>query len=100
MATLNLHNIGDLVRVTGTLATAGGARVDPATVTVKVRAPSGTVTTHRYNQDPFPLRVEAGVYYVDVTPNAAGEWYYRFESTGTGQAADEGKFVVAESQFS
>lgn len=93
-ANINLYNVGDLVRLTGTLATAAGDAVDPSGLTVIVQAPSGTQTQYVYGDDAFPVRVEAGEYYVDVTPDAAGKWAYQFRSTGTGQAMDEGTFVV------
>lgn len=99
MAVINEYAVGDLVRLTGTLETADGTNVDPTTVVCKVKKPSGTVTTYTYNSDPFPVKSETGVYYVDVTTDEAGEWWYRFVSTGTGQAADEQRFYVRESQF-
>jgi len=94
MATVNLHDIGDLVRIVGTLTTQAGALVDPTGLTCKVLSPAGTTATHVYGVNPFPVRDSSGVYHVDVTPDAAGEWYYKFTSTGTGQAMDEGYFVV------
>lgn len=97
MATLSAYDTGDLVRVTGTLTEEDGTPVDPTALTCKVKAPSGTVTTHVYGVDPFPVRTGPGVYYVDVTPAEVGEYRYRFASTGTGQAADEGAFVVKAS---
>jgi streptogramin lyase len=97
MATLNAYNIGDLVRITGNLATAAGAAIDPTALVCKVMAPDGTTTTHTYGSTAFPLQAASGEYYVDVTPDAAGEWWYQFRSTGTGQAMDEGYFVVTAS---
>lgn len=94
MATINAYDIGDLVRITGTLTTAAGAPVDPSTLVCNVKAPDATVTTHTYGTTAFPIKSAAGVYYVDVTPTQVGEYWYQFLSTGTGQAMDEGKFVV------
>ena len=94
MATISAYDIGDLVRVVGTLTTQAGALVDPTGLTCKVKAPAGTITTHTYGSTAFPVKDSSGVYHVDVTPDAAGEWYYKFTSTGTGQAMDEGYFVV------
>jgi hypothetical protein len=45
------------------------------------------------------LRTQTGNYHVDVNADESGTWFYRFESTGTGQAADEGTFEVSESHF-
>jgi hypothetical protein len=94
MATLNSYDIGDLVRLTGTLETADGTNVDPEAIVCKVLAPSGTVATYTYGTDAYPVRSEAGVFYVDYTPTEAGEHWYRFTSTGTGQATDENRFSV------
>lgn len=96
MATVNLYNVGDQVRISGNLADSGGTPVDPTGLTVVVQAPAGTQTAYVYGDDVFPVRVEAGEYYVDVTPDAAGEWVYQFRSTGTGQAMDEGVFLVEQ----
>ena len=94
MATLNAYNVGDLIRITGNLSTAAGLAVDPSALVVTVQAPNGTKTAYTYNSDPFPVRAEAGEFYVDYTPTQAGEHYYKFASTGTGQAVDEGAFMV------
>jgi hypothetical protein len=97
MATINVHNQGDLVRLTGSLATAAGVVVDPTTLTVTIKAPNGTKTEYTYGDDAYPVRSAAGVYYVEVTPDQVGDWYYKFQSSGTGQAADEGMFRVRAS---
>lgn len=99
MATLNEYDVGDLVRMTGALTTADGTAVDPTALVCKVKKPSGTVTTLTYGTDAFPVRSAAGTYYAEVTADEAGEWWYRFVSTGTGQAAEEERFYVRESQF-
>ena len=97
MAEVNVHNIGDLVRITGTLTTAAGAPVDPSTLVAKVKAPDATITTYTYGTTAYPIKSAAGVYYVDVTPNQVGEYWYQFLSPGTGQAMDEGMFRVKAS---
>ena len=97
MATINAYDIGDLVRITGNLATAAGVAVDPTALVCKVLSPAGTTTTYTYGSTAFPIKNDVGEYYVDITPDAAGEWWYQFRSTGTGQAMDEGYFVVRAS---
>ena len=97
MAEVNVHNIGDQVRVTGTLTTAAGAPVDPSTLVAKVKAPDATITTYTFGTTAFPIKSAEGVYYVDVTPTQVGEYWYQFLSTGTGQAMDEGMFRVKAS---
>ena len=97
MAEVKVHNIGDLVRITGNLATAAGVAVDPTALVCKVLSPAGTTTTYTYGTTAFPVQNAVGEYYVDVTPDAVGEWWYQFRSTGTGQAMDEGMFRVKAS---
>jgi len=41
----------------------------------------------------------AGSYYVDFVPNRAGQWRYRWESSGAVTAAAEGVFQVKRSSF-
>jgi len=90
---------GDLVRCTGTFTNGAGAGVDPTAVLFKVKMPGGTITTYTYGTGAEVVRDSTGVYHVDVDANAAGEWYYRFYSTGTGQAAEEARFSVDGSEF-
>lgn len=96
--TKNAYDIGDLVRCTGTFA-ASGSNVNPAAVMFKVKKPSGTVVTYTYGTDAALVRDSTGVYHVDVDATEAGEWTYRFWSTGTGQAAAEGQFLVKLTLF-
>ena len=77
---------GDVVRIIATFTDSQGNLTDPTSVTATVRAPNGTVTT------PTATKVSTGVYRADVATNASGPWLYRFESTGSAQAAAEGEF--------
>lgn len=96
--TLNAYDIGDLVRCTGTFASSG-SNVNPTAVMFKVKTPAGVVTTYTYGTDAALVRDSTGVYHVDVSAAEAGEYVYRFWSTGTGQAAAEGKFVIRATLF-
>lgn len=96
--TRNAYDIGDLVRCAGTFASSG-ANVNPSAVMFKVRSPAGVVTTYTYGQDAALVRDATGVYHVDVSADEPGDWAYRFWSTGTGQAAAEGRFGVRYSRF-
>lgn len=98
MTTRNAYDIGELVRCTGTFASSG-TPVNPAAVMCNVKAPSGTVTTYTYGTDAALVRDSTGVYHVDVDAAQAGEYKYRFWSTGTGQAAAEEMFVVRPTLF-
>lgn len=97
----NVYTAGTLVRVTGTLTvTATGTALDPDAVTVAYRRLADeTNTTLVYGTDAELVKSATGVYYVDIDADTAGMWVYRFASTGDGQAAQEGAFLVEASKF-
>jgi hypothetical protein len=88
------YDLGDIVRVTGTWTDSGGTATDPGTVTFTYTDPSGTATTLTYVTDAEVVKSSTGVYYVDVTANLEGTWFWRWVSTVSGAAADEGQFAV------
>ena len=45
------------------------------------------------------VKDSTGVYHLDVSASAVGQWYYRWEGTGAVEQADEGTFVVEASAF-
>lgn len=96
---VNTYQLGDLVRCSGPFTNAAGTAIDPTAVLFEVKDPAGTLTTYTYGTDAELVRDSAGNYHVDVDANLPGTWYYRFYSTGTGQAADEASFIVETSQF-
>ena len=96
---MNQYQRGDLVRCTASFATSAGVATDPTAVRFQVRDPANVTTEYVYGTDAELVRSAAGAYYVDVNANQAGTWRYRFYSTGTGQAADEGAFRIKDSWF-
>jgi uncharacterized protein YfaS (alpha-2-macroglobulin family) len=93
------YDKGDSVRCSATFQNSSDAAIDPTTVTFKYKDPSGNLATLIYGTDVTVVKDSTGHYHVDVNADQSGTWHYRFESTGTGQAADEGTFEVAESDF-
>jgi hypothetical protein len=91
---MDTYALGNLVRVSAAFTNSVGAAVDPAVVKCQVRTPDGTVTTYTYGTDAEVIKSATGAYYLDVDAATAGEWRYRWYSTGSGQAADEGRFYV------
>ena len=83
---MNVYAKGDLLRVTGTFTNAAGTAVDPTAVILKHRNPAGTTTTLTYALSQL-TKSATGIYYADVDITASGVWYFKFSSTGTGQAA-------------
>lgn len=90
--TINEYDIGDLVRVSAAFTDVNSAASD-TTVALKVLDPAGTTTT------PTVVHDSTGAYHYDISVNAMGTWYYRFEGTGVVQAASEGLFRVRDSAF-
>lgn len=89
---MNKYTSGDLVRCLAAFATTAGVAIDPTAVKFAYRNPAGITTVLTYPTDAALVKDSVGNYHVDVNINAAGVWRYRFYSTGTGQAADEGEF--------
>lgn len=97
----NAYDVGDLVRVTGRFTTAAGALLDPTVVLCQVLTPAGVKTTYTYGVDPQVVKDSPGdgVYHLDISITAQGAWFYRWYSTGTGQAAGEEVFTALPSKF-
>lgn len=96
---MNQYSKGDLVRCSASFATSAGAATNPTAVLFQVKTPAGSTTTYTYGTDAQLVRASTGNYYVDVDASQVGTYHYRFYSTGTGQAADEGSFRVKDSNF-
>lgn len=100
MLTPGRHYVNTKVRVAVNFQDEDRVDTDPDTVVFKVRSPTGITTSYTYNTDAALLKSSVGDYYIDVTPDQSGRWYYRWESTGTDKAiAIEGSFVVQASPF-
>lgn len=86
---------GDSVKVTGTYKDAAEALHDPGAVFLDIDWPDGTNQTFEYTVDAEITRESLGLFNATFdTAGKPGRWFYRWYSTGVGQAADEGEFVV------
>jgi hypothetical protein len=88
------YDVGDYVRCSAAFTQAAVA-VDPTTVLLKVLAPDGTSTTYTYALATI-TKDSAGNYHVDVPVTMEGRYQYRWTSTGTGAASEEGFLYVRE----
>jgi len=94
------YDKGALVRCTGTFTDADSVETDPASVFLTVRDPYRNITVeYEYGVDAALIKSATGIYYADISATIVGKWFYRFYSTGTGQAAGENDFDVSESEF-
>ena len=96
MATTS-YDVGDLVRCSAVFTDYAGAVLDPTVVKFRFIKPSGSITRYTYGTDAQLVKDSVGHYHVDVSVDATGEWKYRWQSTGVGQAAEESAFFVRES---
>ena len=95
----NTYNKGTLLRCAGAWTDTAGTALDPTVVVFQSQTPEGVETSLVYGSDGAVGRSSTGGYYCNVSLATAGTWYYRFYSTGTGQAADQEKVIVTETQF-
>lgn len=91
--------IGDQVRIKATFRVET-VETDPTTVTLKLRTPAGTETSHVYGTDANVIRDGLGQYRYDLTLTAAGTYRYRWVGTGAVIAAEESTIVSEASGFS
>lgn len=96
MATAEEYNEypqGTVVTVSVEFKTEDGVLTDPTTVTLTVRKPDKTLVTVT------PTPISTGVYEgrVDTEGGPEGNWYYRWDGSGTLEAAEEWGFIVKHS---
>ena len=96
----NTYGIGNGVRVAVKFKLlSSGVFVDPSTVKVLVKNPSLVTTTYQYTINAELQKSDIGQYFLIVDANAAGDWKYRWEGSGTNEAASEGSFIISPSVF-
>jgi hypothetical protein len=74
-----------------------GTKVDPTTITLKVKTPSGSTTTYTYPT--HITRSAAGIYFYDYSVTASGIHFFNWAGTGAFQAADESSFSIVATVF-
>lgn len=88
------------VRFDATFTNSSGVAADPDTVKFRAMSPSAVETALEYGSDAAVQKTATGKYTADFTPDEAGQWWYRWETTGTGlKTAIEGHFNVQHSPF-
>lgn len=95
---INVYDIGDLARVTGTFEDEDGVKTDPTGVTFHFQDPSGNKVSYVYGVDAELAKDSTGIYHADVSVDEVGTWHYRWTSTGTGSSSEEKQFVVKPRQ--
>lgn len=90
--------VGDIRRLGVTIRNSTGNAVDPTTLTIVVRAPSGTETTYTYGTDAVVVKSSTGVYQMDLSLTEQGKWKYDWTGTGTAQGSEGASFIVRPKQ--
>lgn len=92
-------NPGDVVRVSTDppFTNSTGVATDPTTVMLRWKAGRhGEETVWIYGTDAEVVRDSAGTFHADITVTEALPYFYRWEGTGTVQAAEASAFLVVE----
>ena len=76
-----------------------GAPVDPGTVKVTVKRPSGAETTLTYLTDQPVTKVSTGVYTYAINLDQSGIWYYRWQGLGVNTATAVGELEAHRTPF-
>lgn len=98
-STANEYFVGQVVKLEATFTTTAGAFIDPTLVTFTILPPNSTSieVTSATTDVAHP---STGVYTYNQEATLPGVWNYRSHSTGVGQSAGEGWFVVRHTQVS
>lgn len=92
---MNTYNLGDKIRTSVVFTQVSDeTAIDPSVVKLSFITPAGVTTTYVYGTDDEIVKSSTGNYYADISLTEKGTWYYRWFSTGTGQAATEERLEV------
>lgn len=95
---INTYEVGDVAHLSALFSDSSGTPLDPDTCSLRLKNRSGDLT-YAFGADVEMVRDGAGGYHVDVPITVSGMWLYRWESTGNGAAAAEGRLYVRASHF-
>lgn len=91
--------VGEVARLTAEIVDVMDAPIDPSALRIKVKAPSGTVTTYSWPGAPEITRQAEGVFFADVVLASAGVYAFRFETDAPSMGAAERTLTVRKSLF-
>lgn len=94
MATV--YDVGDAPYIVGTFTNSGGTLIDPSTVTLYLKQPSGSVGTYTYGAGGSVTRIGTGTYSYTGTATEAGYWNIRWVGAGTALAALQDRYFVRQ----
>jgi len=91
--------VGNMMRVSASFLDAQKVLNDPDHIFFDLETPDAQVTTYEYGVDTNIIKASVGKYYIDIPLDAAGTYNYYFYSTGVGQAAAQGSFIVIDKKI-
>lgn len=90
------YDVGDKVRLSAAFTDENEVATDPTTVTVRYRKPDESTVVKVHVTDAEVVKDSTGNYHIDISVDAAGKWFYRWEGTGTLEAAGDASFVALD----
>lgn len=83
--------VGDVVRLSVSVADVTGALSDPSSLALVIKSPSGSSATHTSDI----VKDSVGNYHFDLPLDLPGSYGFRWQSTGTNQGVAEGGIYVS-----
>src|SRR5262245_57694681 len=87
-------DVGDFIRATCRFRDGDHELADPSTISIQLRAPSGTVTTLSYDGVNALTRESLGIYHYDFTTTESGRCRLKWIGEGDVTAVFNGHFYV------
>lgn len=87
---------GEVGVISLSAATEAGLPTDPASVVLKIKDPTGTISTYTHGTDADLVKDSTGEYHMNIELSLVGKWYWRWE-VGTPDGAVEGSVRVKQS---
>lgn len=89
--------VGAVSRLSVSITDVAGVAADPGALRLKIKPPSGAVTTYTYGGAEI-IKDAVGHYRCDVVLTAAGSWIWRGETDAPNPGAAEGSLAVRASK--
>lgn len=86
-------DVGDVPAIKTVFTDANGTVIDPTTITLYLKPPTGAVGTYTYASGSVS-KLSAGTYSYNGTATAAGYWSVRWVGDGAAVAAEQSIYFV------
>lgn len=96
MPVITSFDSGDTIRFANTFSVSGTA-TDPTTITFRIKDPNQVVSTYVYLTNAELVRSGTGAYRIDLILSLPGEYWHRWEGTGTAPGAAEDRIKIIRS---